>query len=71
MSVSVSIPVLGYENIGLWVNRSGWMGTNILESGKYFFLGTEQIDRFMDYVLEHCEGYEIRYTEGDGAEIPE
>ncbi len=71
MSVSVSIPVLGYENISLWVNRSGWMGTNILDTGKYFFLGTEQVDRFMDYVLEHCEGYEIRYTEGDGAAIPE
>ena len=71
MSVSVSIPVLGYENISLWVNRSGWMGTNILDTGKYFFLGTEQIDRFMDYVLAHCEGYEIRYTGGDGVEIPE
>lgn len=71
MSVSVNIPILGYQNISLSVSRSGWLSTNILETGKYFFIGSEQVNLFMEYVIEHCEGYEIRYADGTGNAVPE
>ncbi len=71
MSVSVSIPLLGYENIALTVNEEGSLSTNILDTGKYFFVGTELASRFMEYVIQNYTGYEIRYTDSFGSAVPE
>lgn len=65
MSISVSIPLLGYENISLGVTENGYLTTNILNTGKAFFIGTKKAQMFMEYVIENCEGYEIVYIEGD------
>ena len=65
MSVSVDIPLLGYKNISLAVTEEGYVTTNILDTGKAFFIGTDKIQAFVDYVLENCQGYEIVYVYGD------
>ena len=65
MSISVSIPLLGYENISLGVTENGYLTTNILNTGKAFFIGAKKAQMFMEYVIENCEGYEIVYIEGD------
>lgn len=70
MSVSVNIPLLGYENIGLWVTEEGYLVTNILSTAKVFDLGTEKTEQFINYVVENCEGYELVYEDSSG-EIPE
>lgn len=70
MSVSVNIPLLGYENISMAVTEDGYLTTNILDTGKAFFLGKEKTKRFVDYVLEHGEGRELVYTD-DGSALPE
>ncbi|MBQ8753099.1 MAG: hypothetical protein IJZ13_08360, partial [Clostridia bacterium] len=61
MSVSVDIPLLGYENISLWVTEEGYMVTNILDTGKAFYIGKDKVNAFVSYVLNHCEGVELIY----------
>lgn len=70
MSVSISIPVLGYENISLSVTKEGYLTTNILDTGKAFYLGQDRVQAFVNAVLEHCQGYEIvqRVEEDSAAE---
>ena len=70
MTVGVSIPLLGYENIALSVTEDGYLITNILNTGKAFFIGKEKTEKFTDYVIDNCTGYEIVYV-SDGEEIPE
>lgn len=69
MSVSVDIPLLGYENIGLWVTEDGYLVTNILDTAKIFDLGSEKTEQFVNYVLENCTGYELIYEGGEA--VPE
>lgn len=58
MGASVDIPLLGYQNISLSVQEEGCIKTNILDTGKLFYIGEEQTQDFVDYVIAHCEGYE-------------
>lgn len=61
LSISVNIPLLGYENISLGVTEDGYLTTNILDTGKAFFIGPEKVQRLKDYVFDNCEGHEIVY----------
>lgn len=70
MSISVDIPLLGYQNISLSVTEDGYLTTNILNTGKAFFLGKEKVNQFVTYVIENCKGYEIVHT-NDQPGIPE
>ena len=54
LSVSVDIPLLGYENVGLWVTEDGYLCTNILDTGKAFYIGEERVREFITYVIFHC-----------------
>lgn len=54
LSVSVNIPLLGYENVGLWVTEDGYLCTNILDTGKAFYIGEEKVAQFAQYVVTHC-----------------
>lgn len=72
MSISVDIPLLGYKNISLAVTEDGYLTTNILDTGKAFFIGEEKVQAFMEYVIENCEGYELVYkTSGEEDAVPE
>ncbi len=71
MSVSVNIPLLGYENISLWVTADGYLVTNILDTAKIFFLGTEKTEAFIHYITENCQGYEIVFDTDRTVQIPE
>lgn len=71
MSVSVNIPVLGYENISLSVSDNGYITTNILDTGKAFYIGKDKVNAFVDYVLKNCKGYEIEYIDTKGTDKPE
>lgn len=58
ISVSINIELLGYENISLTVTGDGYLTTNILGTGKAFFIGKEKAENFAEYVHENCEGTE-------------
>lgn len=62
LGLSVSLPLLGYENVSLSIREGGYIITNILATGKMFYIGEENTDAFVDYVLKECTGYEIVYT---------
>ena len=70
MSVSVNIPLLGYENISLGVTADGYLTTNILDTGKAFFIGADKTRQFVDYITNNYEGFEIKYVYNHEA-VPE
>lgn len=59
MGISIDIPALGYENISLEVTEEGYLTTNILATGKAFYIGEEKVDAFVNYVLKNCSGKEV------------
>lgn len=65
LGISVDIPILGIENISLQVCEEGYIKTNILATGKLFYIGEENTTAFVDYVLKECEGYETIYIYED------
>jgi len=71
LGISVDIPLLGYENISLSVREDGYIVTNILNTGKMFYVGEENTQTFVDYVLTECDGYEIVYDYENAEPIPE
>ena len=69
MSVSVDIPVLGYKNISCWVTEDGYLVTNILDTGKAFYIGKDKVQEFVNYILNNYEGFKIVYVDENGNEI--
>ena len=68
LGLSVSLPLLGYENISISVREDGYLVTNILSTGKMFQVGEEHTQAFVDYVLKKCQGYEIIYVSDPGGD---
>lgn len=63
LDISVSIPILGEDNLSLQVREDGYLWTNLMGMmEKAFYLGEENTLPFVDYVLNECEGYEIQYV---------
>ncbi len=56
MGISIDVKVIGYKNISLSVNADGYLQTNILGTGKSFFIGKDKVQAFMDYVLANGAG---------------
>ncbi len=72
LNFSISIPLLGYENISISLWNGGYLETNILDTGKRFHIGEEAVQKVLDYIFNECEGYEIIYTyEENETGIPE
>lgn len=68
MTVSVNIPLLGYENISVSVSEDGYLTTNILDTGKTFYIGEDTVKEFVNYVVENYTGYKIVYIYSDSEE---
>lgn len=62
MSISVNLPVLGYTNISVSITEDGYLATNILATGKAFYIGEEAVAEFVEYVQNNYEG--ITYSAG-------
>ena len=63
ISLSVSVPILGCENLSLGVYENGYLITNLLDTGKKFYIGEENTKAFLRYVFRECQGYEIAYVD--------
>jgi len=50
MGLSVNVPLLGIQNVSLGVTEDGYLFTNILGSGKAFFIGKDKAQAFIDHV---------------------
>ncbi len=51
--ISIDIPLTGRKNIGITVNRNGYISTNIAESVAKFNIGTAKTKEFIDYVNQY------------------
>lgn len=69
MSVSVDIPILGYKNISCWVTENGYLVTNILDTGKAFYIGEDKVQEFINYITFNYEGFKTIYIDKNGNEI--
>lgn len=58
---AIDVKKIGAQNISIALTEKGWLITNILDTGKAFYVGTEKIDEVMRY-LETCEGETHSYT---------
>ncbi len=72
MQIVISVNLFGYNNIVMNVDENGYLTTNILSSGKYFYIGKEKANEFINYVENNFEGYIIKYVyEEDPYDKPE
>lgn len=69
ISIGVDIPILGYKNISVSLTDKGYLLTNILDTGKGFYIGEDKVQEFLDYIKENYDGYKIVYVDENGREI--
>lgn len=53
LEISVDVPEIGCENHAIELTEDGYLRTNILETGKEFYIGEKRVREFMEYV-ETC-----------------
>ena len=70
MDIGVDVPLLGYKNISLGVTEDGYIVTNILDTGKAFYIGKDKTEAFIKYVESECKGEVLPKENGDEA-VPE
>ena len=63
MSISVNMEIFGYENLSLSLTEDGYMWTNLFDTGKYFYVGNDVINKFINEVTESSEGYVYNYSD--------
>ncbi len=69
ISISVDIPLLGYKNISISLTDKGYLLTNILDTGKGFYIGEDKVQEFLNYIKENYDGYKIVYVDENGNDI--
>lgn len=53
--IAIDLKLLGYENISLAVTRDGYLTTNILDTGKAFYIGKPASEKFLSYLEKDCK----------------
>lgn len=53
--IAIDLKLLGYENISLAVTRNGYLTTNILDTGKAFYIGKPAAEKFLSYLEKDCK----------------
>jgi hypothetical protein len=56
IDISVNLNILGIKNKSFAFNSDGYIQTNILESGKTFFIGKDKVNMFIEYVTQNAVG---------------
>lgn len=59
MEFGISVSVLGYENIYIGVTEDGYIITNILDTGKAFYIGTEKAQDFVNYIQSQVVDFDV------------
>ena len=69
ISIGVNIKLLGYENISVSLTDKGYLLTNILDTGKGFYIGEDKVEEFLNYIKENYDGYEIVYIDENSTNV--
>ncbi len=70
MSIGIHIDIMDM-NIGMTVRDDGILMTNLLSNGKYFDIGEEKANEFMEYVKKNLNGYIIKYVYEEPPKSPD
>lgn len=70
IEMTATINVLGYHNHAMWLTEDGYLCTNLLETGKYFYIGKEKVEAFQTEVFKH-QAYRYIYDVVSSNEEPE
>ena len=69
-NISVDLCLFGYHNVSMAVTADGYLTTNLLDTGKAFFIGKDAVKRFAAYMEANFKA--VKYTPaGYGEGIPE
>lgn len=71
IDITAKINVLGYHYNAMWLTEDGYLCTNLLETGKYFYIGKDKVDAFVKYVTENHQAYKYVYDDMTYDGIPE
>lgn len=63
IDITASIKVLGYWYNAMWLTEDGYLVTNLLETGKYFYIGEDKVNAFVKYVTENHQAYKYIYDD--------
>lgn len=55
IQASIDVSELGYENISLRISKDGYLDTNILDTGKTFYIGEAEAKSFIKYFETECK----------------
>ncbi|MBQ7859853.1 MAG: hypothetical protein IJ347_06970 [Faecalibacterium sp.] len=61
IDLRIDLPLLGIRNMGLRIREDGYLTTNLLATGKTFFIGPERAQTFITGLKETLEGSEVLY----------
>ena len=61
LDICVQVNVLGYHNHAIWLTDNGYLCTNILETGKYFYIGEDKVNAFVNEVINNHQAYKYVY----------
>lgn len=56
MTISINLVELGYENVALSITEDGYLQTNLLGTGKLFYIGEGKTRMFANYIREYAKG---------------
>jgi len=59
---------VGCTNLSLTINDNGYVTTNLLSSGKYFYVGKDKYEEIKNYIVNNCsESVQGKYVLNDGS----
>lgn len=67
--IAIDLKLLGHENISLAVTRDGYLTTNILDTGKAFYIGKPAAEKLLNYLEKDCKTtvkHKYNYSEPTG-----
>ena len=64
-SIPINNPFSKYDRYSINLSIDGYLSTNIFESQKTFYIGEEKVNKFLNYLIDECKGYEIVYVNKD------
>ena len=67
IDINVKFPYSNGLDLGVSLTDKGYLITNILDTGKGFYIGEEKVQEFLDYIIKNYDGYKIIYVD---KEIP-
>lgn len=72
ISIETDLPVLGYENISFCITPDGYIITNILDTQKCFYIGTEKFTQLDGYLKKNVpfKEYNTVYEMNSDGTIP-